>query len=436
MIPRHLAIVVAGLLAISVGRVEAAGWLDARAAIEELASAGEYEAAIKLEESLHSLVIEEFGETSLELAESYMFMASLYAANRDRFTAEDRILVALDVYEAVEGPLSTRLIEPFVALGDTYYAAGEFDRALAAYNEARILGRRAYGLLNREQLALLDKMSDATLALRQFDEAQQLRLEALTVVQRAYGEDSVENVDAHFDYAEWLSAQHRFRSADDELYRLGRIVRAHFEDDPNVRIRLYRAGARNFRKADEILGPQSELERSRQQRTASAEGLGHRTEPGELLSALELYDEFELSDPLLRAELLIELGDWYVHYNRIGSVDDPYVEAWHLLGEVDRADALREQYFSGVNIIRTIPLNSRVLAFDEDAPWGNLKLEFTILADGRGDDFVVIEADPPEMLEDAAIRQIRESKFRPHVEDGVVVETKGVVAWTYQYRER
>jgi len=76
------------------------------------------------------------------------------------------------------------------------------------------------------------------------------------------------------------------------------------------------------------------------------------------------------------------------------------------------------------------------LTDDEDAPWGHLKLEFTIDTEGAADDFVVLESDPPELIDDAAIRQIRESRFRPRIAEGQLVESKGVVAWDYQYRAR
>jgi TonB family protein len=426
----------ATLLVVAGGRANGANWLESRTAIEELASAGEYSAAVKLEQTLLDLVIEEFGEASLELAESYMFMASLYLADRDRIEAEDRILAALELYELAEGPLSIKLIEPFVALGDTYFLANEFDRALSAYNEARILGRRAFGLLNREQLGIVDKMSDASLALGLFEEAEALQFDRLALVQRAYGNDSTESLDAHFDYAEWLTRLNRFSTADNEYYRISRIVRDHFDNDPLMRIRLFRADARNFRRSDEVFGPQSDLERSRRLASPSVEGLGHRSEPSELLAALELYEKSGQTDPLLRAELLVELGDWHVHYNRAWALDGAYQEAWELLGLVEDGDALREQYFSDFTIIRTVPLNSRNVTSDEDAPWGYLRLEFTIDAEGAADDFVVLESDPADTIDDAAIRQMRESRFRPRIVDGVVVESKGVVAWRYQYRPR
>jgi TonB family protein len=435
VISRTEAILIAGLLAVLAGRAWAASSFEARVAIEELASAGEYSAAVKLEESLFNLVIEEFGETSVELAEAYMFMASLYAADRNRFMAEDRILTALELYERADGPLSTLLIEPFVALGDHYFRANEFDLALNAYNEARILGRRAYGLLNREQIAVLDKMSDATLALGLFDEADALKLDTLAVVQRAYGEDSLENLDAHFEYVEWLSELNRFRTADNEFYRIARIIREQFDNDPRLQIRLFRADARNFRRANETLRPQFVSGRG-QFLTESQEGLGHRSEPGELLAALELYDEFEFSDPLLRAELLVELGDWHVHYNRTWAIDEAYQEAWNVLSLLENGDELKEEFFSDLTVVRAASLSSRVLTSDEDAPWGHLKLEFTINTDGTVDDFVVLESEPEELIDDAAIAQMQNSRFRPRIQDGVLVPSKGVVAWDYQYRAR
>jgi TonB family protein len=83
-----------------------------------------------------------------------------------------------------------------------------------------------------------------------------------------------------------------------------------------------------------------------------------------------------------------------------------------------------------------VPLNSRVITSDKNAPWGHLELEFTVLTDGTAEDFVVLESEPPALIDEAAIRQMENSRFRPRMRDGVLVESKRVVAWDYQYRER
>lgn len=56
-----------------------------------------------------------------------MFIAAVHAGNRDDFVVERNVLDALELYALVESPVSIRLIEPFVALGDNYHVARKYD---------------------------------------------------------------------------------------------------------------------------------------------------------------------------------------------------------------------------------------------------------------------------------------------------------------------
>ena len=405
------------MLALAIGRVEGATWLEARTTMEQLASVGEFSAAVKLEQTLIDLVVEEFGDPSFELAESYMFMASVHAGNRDDFAVEAKILDALELYALVDGAVSTRLIEPYIALGDNYHRAREYDLALGAYDEARSLSRRAFGLLNRGQLALLDKMSESALGRGRFDEADDLQHEALILVERMHGENSLEALDAHYRYTEWLGRHLLYRSADLHFYEINRIIRRHFDDDPWLRLRLLRVDAGNFLDA-------------------AGYGTGHRSEPDELEQALNIVAELDDPEPLLRAEILLELGDWNVAFARPWEIEDAYVEAWELLSSVEDGEEIRQQWFSDLTIITSAGLYSRNITTDPRAPWGRLEIEFTIDTDGRADEFVILKSEPLGLLDDAGVRQLKESRFRPRMANGLVVESTGKIGWDYQYVAR
>lgn len=420
MITRPIAVVIIGSMLLSAVPVEAASWLDARATIQELADAGEFTAAFKLEDTLFDLVKAEFGEASRETAQSSLFMASVYSRGAYYPEAEARILRSLDLFEQLEGPNSISLITPYVALGETYHAAGDFELALGAYDAAKTLSRREYGFLNPAQVPILEKMSDAALGMGQFYEAVQFRSDALDLFERANGRNSFETLDANFRYADWLISQGARSLADRQYSSIYRFIASSFDNDPWMKLHLLKTDAENLRQSGRTPWRFED----------------DPLELDEALVLMDFLDEIAEPDLSLRAELLVDLGDWNVAFDRSWAIDDAYLEAWSLLSEIDNGAQLRDEWFSQFEIVYLAPLDSRKLSWDEDAPWGYLAAEFEIDEKGRADDVVFSLADPPRVLERAAKRQILNSRFRPRIVDGELVESRGSFAWRYQYKSR
>ena len=51
--------------------------------------------------------------------------------------------------------------------------------------------RRAYGLLNEQQIEILDHLSNTMLAMQDYEEADQLQLTAIQLMERIYGADTM-----------------------------------------------------------------------------------------------------------------------------------------------------------------------------------------------------------------------------------------------------
>src|SRR5690606_26262420 len=122
-------------------------------------------------------------------------------------------------------------IEPFLALGDAYYAARERELSLYAFEQARAIGRRAFGLLNEQQISILGRMARSL----PFEEAQKLQLEAVTIVRRLHGENSREYLDANYRYAKWLIDVSAWLHAEHTYRLMQRIIDEHFGGDPALK---------------------------------------------------------------------------------------------------------------------------------------------------------------------------------------------------------
>ncbi len=403
------------LLLLGCGGVHAA-WLETRIAIEDFAVEEDYEAAFDLGDELVAQAEAEFGATSTELVDAHVLLASLYRQQSNFDDAELHLLRAIEVIERRDGEQSMALIRPLITLGDTYFEARSYPEALATYGDARSLGRREFGLLNSDQIDIVQRMSAAALLMGDYEQARALQLEIVALVQRASGPDSIEAVDAQFRLASWYMRNARIDEARDIYSAIENTVREQFADDPLLAIRILRTKAVAVRNGD-------------------PEVLFDRTNPLELQQALEIAATLEEPNPLLEAEIWRDIGDWYVSLSEPPHMTAPYLQAWALLDSVERGFEHQHDWFGPLTLIIAPPFNSRLMSRDPDAPWGRIEMSFTLDTEGRARDIRVTQSDPPGLLDNAAIRQIRASRFRPRMEGGQVIESQATVGWDFQYDE-
>lgn len=410
----HL-LVVAGLVLAGFSRAGEATWFETRQRVEQLAESGRYDEAIGREDELLALVTAAFGEPSFELADAFLLMGSIHSRDGRYFEAEGRVLRALELIEEIEGPLSTKLIDPFVALGENYHRSEDYDLAVGAYNEARNLGRRAYGLFNRGQIPILEKMSDSVLGMGNYPEALELRREALWLLMREAAPGSLELLEANYRHARWLEGRSDYGAAYRHYLVMRQMILTQFGGDPRLLVPVLRLAAETLR-------------------THAPRG-NRAIAPGasELNEALRILEDLGNPDPRLRAEILLEIGDWQSAFDRTWLVEETYLAAWNALDDVENGDTLRREWFSGLTATYSAPLVSRYLTEAEDAPSGRVTATFTIDEDGRPDDFAVLESDPDGLLDRAARRQLLNSRYRPRMVDGRLVPSHGTMTWTFRY---
>lgn len=157
-------------------------------------------------------------------------------------------------------------------------------------------------------------------------------------------------------------------------------------------------------------------------------------EPVELEEALDLIAALPSPDPLLRAQVLQELGDWNVAFERVWDIEATYLKAWELLAASPAGEELKRAWATDVTLVYSEEFGSRHLSAEPDAPWGRIELQFTIEPDGRAKNIEIIEADPADLVGAAATHHVETSRFRPRVVAGKLAATTGVVGLDYQYK--
>jgi TonB family protein len=348
--------------------------------------------------------IAEFGRKSLQTAEAYIDLANAQRQAKDYEKAAESYLAAVEVYRAVDGAFTPLAIAPLTSLGDNYHEADDDMNAVAAYTEARTVSRRAFGLHNEEQIVLLDRMSRSLLALNQLGEAEAQQVEALRLVQRSHPPASDAVLEAIYKYAAWLGDRGYFQFERDQYARAVRTIRAAYGED-------------DVRLARPLLGIGNTY---REERNPASMGISA------LQDAFTLLSEQADRDPAATAMALRDIGDWAVAFGKTGYDGTEYQRAWQLLAAAPNGEQLRREWFSGANYVLYEPISPRGLSTDPDALSGHVTVTFDIDTGGNTNNVTLVDSNPVGLKDEAVLRHIRRSRFRPLIANGELVVGKGL----------
>lgn len=390
--------------------------LEAELLLEELFDQGLYEEAVPVAERMVELTEEELG-LSLALGVSLSNLAILQRRLELYEPSEQNFLRAIDVIREVDGTYSDAAINPLIGLGVNYQARGDYFEAVTSFEEARIVSRRAYGLLNEQQIEILDHLSSTMIDMENYVEADEHQLTALRLMERVYGVDTIEVLPAIYKFARWLRSAYRFQEERNQYSRAMNIIRRNVDAQDLSMVTPLRETGNSFR-----------IQKLPEGRGISA-----------LRRALEIADSQPEPDDLIIAGILVDIGDWNVAFSKVGPTGDEYRRAWQLLGELANGDALREEWFDEPSyVLRENPSNrGLVSAADRGALPGYVLIAFDVTENGRTTNVIVVESVPPGLKDDSTARAINRSRFRPRMVDGELVSARRLARnFTFHYQPR
>ena len=367
--------------------------------------------ALPLGGNLIELTIAEFGASSRETARAYRQVADAQRRAGEHEAATETYLRSIEVYRAVDGPFSPLVIEPMTGLGDNYQDAGEYLNAVSAYSEARTASRRSFGLLNEQQIPLLDRMTVALVSMNQHVEADEQQREALRLVERNHPPHSQEALEATYKYARWLRDSGRFQEERELYTRALRVIRDHYGEDAPQQVQPLLGIGNSFRV----------------QRLPEGSGVSALRDALALLLAQRDPDELAI------AETLRDLGDWEVAFNKVGYDGAEYRRAWQLLGAVPNGDSLRRAWFTGPAYVLKEPISQRGLSQSDDALAGHVLVKFDLDSLGRSENVAVVESSPAGLKDESVLRHVRRARVRPQMVNGELVPGTGL-ALQFNYR--
>lgn len=385
---------------------------EAQISFDQAVESQRYADAVALGAQLVRLTQQEFGDESMETAQALATLARAQALDGRYQDAEDNYIRAVDVIQDVDGVFAPALIPVMTGLGDSYQSSDDYLSAVAAYNEARTVSRRVYGLLNEGQIELLDRMTESFLSMEQYAEADEQQQAALNLMLRNHQPHEPEALAARYKYARWLRQSRRFGEERLQYDMAARIIQEHYGRDSVHLVQPLMETAASFRA----------------QGAPVSQGLAGLTR------AREILEQQADPDPLTHATLLRDIGDWQTAFSRQEFDGAEYEQAWQILGRVENGKALRDAWFSGLEFIYREPMSRRGLSTDPDAPDGYVLVRFAVEPDGRALDATIVESVPPGFKEESVLRHMRSARFRPRIEDGALVRADDLaLRFTFRY---
>jgi TonB family protein len=356
---------------------------------------------------------EQFGKNSLRTAEAYSDLGDAQHRAGQHEQATQSYMTAVEIYRSVDGSFTPLAIPLLMKLGDNYREARDGLSAVTAYSEARTVTRRVYGLLNEQQLPMLEKLSDTLLELNKPVEAEAQQQEALRLAERTWAPESDEGLAAVYRYARWLRDRGLFSLERDQYDNARRTIVEHY-------------GKKDVRLVTPLLGIGNSF---RNQRAPVGDGVSAIEEAIGILVAQPTRDQLAIATGLR------DLGDWQVAFDRTEYTGTEYRRAWQLLDEVQNGGALRREWFTGPVFVLREPIVLHGLSEDPNAPTGHVLVRFDVDRNGVSSNVTIVESEPAGLMDEAVLRQVRRSKFRPQMADGEIVNGVGLgLRLTFQYK--
>jgi tetratricopeptide (TPR) repeat protein len=271
------------------------------------------------------------------------------------------------------------------------------------------------GLNNDEQMPIRDGLTESYLGLDDLDKANFQQATQARIIREEHRGDLDKMIPAIYKLADWYQRSNQPEKETLLLQNAARTIKKAAGDNPTEQIRVLRALAAAHQRLD---------------MPAEAMRL--------LKKAWRINEESATRDPLLSADIQVEMGDFYNGFNDLRRARRYYTLAWETLVNEGGNDSTRllENYFSHPIIIWSIqlpdvhPLNSKtaVLAAEEPDLFseGLLAMEFDIDQNGRATNIRIIESDPEGLMDKRIIYLLGRYFYRPRFEDGMPVLTRDI----------
>lgn len=324
---------------------------------------------------------------------------------------------AIDAIEGRAHRYDMALTGPLVALGDALAQVGDTGGALGAYGRAVQVLRVNRGLHHPDQVEVIYREAAVHVAAGDYAAANARHEYAYDVLLRSYGASSPELLPGVFALADWYLTTYDIFSARGLYEHAEKVARANGRANA-ARLRALRGIAATYRAERFPPGHVNAVEThraafSRDQRWAStvtvnAFGRGERA----LIEVVNAVRERPDARPPHIAGAMLELGDWFIMFEKQSRAEALYRRAWELLED---EPAMRRVLFG-----RATPLYLP-LPRPPKRPEGNaspprrgvVELSVDVGKNGQVGRIDTLRSEPEGKMDFRVRRAARRARYRP-----------------------
>ncbi|AOS96982.1 hypothetical protein AUP74_01546 [Microbulbifer aggregans] len=351
--------------------------------------------------------------------------------------------------EAQYGAYGAGIDEQLVGLATALQRTGAHDEAISEFRRAMLINRVNEGLYSLHQVPMIERMIESQIALNQWEDANDNQQYLYWLHARNYGESDPRMLPVIDNLSRWhLQAykeekggtlfEHLISATD--LYSLAvDIITQNFgANDLRLVEALRGLKASNYYLATYKGEPQQAVvintnfgggpDMEAAQRTKLDHYRLNSFSSGKQAIAriVDVYQKNPQSPPAASAKAKVELGDWYMMFNKWHSARETYGEAYQALWDNGATNEEIESIFGRPAPLPALPM----LEEDRQGLAGAyVTVSYDVTAFGKVRNIEILHAAPSD---DVGMRSrvrnvLKRAKFRPRFENGEPVETTGIV---------
>ncbi len=363
--------------------------------------------------------------------------------------------------ETMAGAWDGSLVEQLTALGALQLRQGDYLGSIETHDRAMHVQRINTGLHSIDQTPLVGKIIESYEALGDWPRVDVYQNYLFFIQQKYYGGDDPRLIPALGELAQWHTRAFRLRQGESLAVRLSSaqmlykkaasMVQFHFGNNDERYVEFLRGVAqtaylvaRNQDLMRELARAQYRVPQETLRDTLAWSSAiiptGFRAGEDALAAVREHYRGREGEVEQL-ARATAELADWYLLFNRRNAASSMYQEAWEALAEAENADELRRRMFGQARQMPVFASDDSDWLIEglasthqrEDVSHASIDLSFDVTRWGQVRNLQTLGEESGELASKHSWirRQVRESRFRPVLRDGMPVRANAV---QFKYR--
>jgi len=324
------------------------------------------------------------------------------------------------------------LVRPLTMLGDIEAGRGNYNQALDHYSHAVHVQRVSSGLVSPAQVEIVHREADVYRNLGDMKNANEREEYAYHVLRRAYAAYDENLLPGVYRLAEWYRATNNIYAARALYQRSVDILTANGRGDTPEAIPALEGLAMTYkleRFPPYMLGGSSTPSTFVGVSQFDAPlHIGDFPRGEQALQQIVQINRNHGDDPLVVAESVLNLADWFLLFDRSRRAYPLYEFAYDLLEDAEGADVV--SYFAEPRLLH-FPAprdpSAPTLGSSEEPVVGYVELRYNVTATGFVRSLKTQASQPEGMMDFRVRKSLRASRYRPAIVDGVPIKTTGQI---------